>query len=428
MPARVVRLLRLCAAVALLSFCALAQKPIPNYDEAKVPVYTLPDPLKMRSGEPVRDAATWQNKRRPELVQLFESQMFGRTPAAWPKASFELTSIEIGALGGKATRKEVSIRVAGKSMRLLLYLPAGARGPVPVFVGLNFQGNHAIIAHPGVTLADVWIADPQTKKRVKQTAAAKTRGAAANRWPVEKILAKGFGLATMHYYDIEPDFDGGLPHGIRPLLMKPGQNAPAADEWAAIGAWAWGLSRVVDYLETDKAVDAKRIALMGHSRLGKAALWAGAMDQRFAVVVSNDSGEGGAAISRRVYGETVADLNRAFPHWFCANYRQYSGKEETLPFDAHLLLALIAPRPLYVASALEDQWADPRGEFLAAVAASPVYQLFGKQGIGTDRMPEVHQPVGAAVRYHVRAGKHDVTDYDWDQYLAFAAGHFQMAK
>lgn len=422
------RLLRCCGAVALLSTCVFAQKPVTNYDEAKVPVYTLPDPLKMRSGEPVRDAAAWKTKRRPEIVQLFENQMFGRTPATWPKVTFELTSIEPAALGGKAIRKEVSIRMAGKTMRLLLYLPAGARGPVPVFVGLNFQGNHAIITDPGVTLADVWIVDPQTKNNVKQRATETSRGAAASRWPVAKILAKGFGLATIHYYDIEPDFNGGLPYGIRPLLMKPGQTAPAAGDWAAIGAWAWGLSRVMDYLETDKAVDSKRIALMGHSRLGKAALWAGAMDQRFAVVVSNDSGEGGAAISRRVYGETVADLNLQFPHWFCANYQKYSGKEDTLPFDAHMLLALIAPRPLYVASALEDQWADPHGEFLAAVAAGPVYELFGKKGIGTDRMPEVHQPVGGTVRYHIRSGKHDVTDYDWDQYLAFAAENFKIGK
>lgn len=416
------------AAALLLASCALAQPPRVNYDEAKVPAYTLPDPLILRSGEPVRDAATWQRKRRPEILQLFETQMFGRSPARHPKLTFELTSIEQAALGGKAVRKEVSIRIEGKALRLLLYLPAGATGPVPVFLGLNFQGNQAIQADPGIALGDTWVVDPQTKERVKQRATEKSRAAAASRWPVEKILAKGFGLATIHYADIEPDFDGGLPYGIRPLFLKPGQKAPAADEWGAIGAWAWGLSRAVDYLETDKAVDAKRIALVGHSRLGKTALWAGAMDQRFALVISNDSGEGGAAISRRSYGETVANLNTSFPHWFCANYRQYSGKEDTLPFDAHMLLALIAPRPLYVASAVGDQWADPHGEFLAAAAAGPVYQLFGKKGIGTDQMPEIQQPVGGTVRYHIRAGKHDITDYDWDQYLAFAAENFKMIK
>jgi hypothetical protein len=416
------------AAAVALAVGAFAQAPTANYDEAKVPAYTLPDPLVMRNGERVRDVATWQQKRRPEIVQLLETQMFGRAPARQPKMKFELVSIDRAALGGKAIRKEVSIGIEGKAMRMLLYLPAGASGPVPVYLGLNFQGNHAISADPGITLGDTWVVDPQTKVRVKQRATEKTRGAASRRWPVEKILAKGFALATIHYYDIEPDFDGGLPESMRTLFLKPGQTAPAADEWAAIGAWAWGLSRAADYLETDKAIDPKRIALIGHSRLGKAALWAGAMDQRFSVVVSNDSGEGGAAISRRQYGETVADLNTRFPHWFCANYRSYSGKEETLPFDSHMLIALIAPRPVYVASAVEDQWADPRGEFLGAVAAGPVYELLGKTGIGTDRMPEIHQPVGGAIRYHVRAGKHDVTDYDWDQYLSFAAENFKPAR
>jgi hypothetical protein len=405
---------------AILIFSAAAQPPGTNYDEAKVPQYALPDPLVMQNGERVRDAKMWQTRRRPEILRLLETQMFGRSAPKPATLSFELTGIDKQALGGKAVRKQITMLISGKRVPLLLYLPAAARGPVPVFLGLNFTGNHAVNADPGIPLGDVWTPDRERKTTTKRPATEASRGSAAGRWQVEMIVARGYGLATIYYGDLEPDFDGGLPHGVRPLYYKPGQTQPAPDEWGAIGAWAWGLSRALDYLETDKEVDAKRVAVMGHSRLGKTSLWAGAADQRFAMVISNDSGEGGAAISRRQFGETVRNLNDRFPHWFCGNYKQYSGREDAMPFDSHMLLALIAPRPLYVASAEEDQWADPKGEFLATVGASPVFELLGKRGVGTGEMPAVHQPKGDTVRYHVRAGKHDVTAYDWEQYLDFA--------
>jgi (4-O-methyl)-D-glucuronate---lignin esterase len=296
---------------------------------------------------------------------------------------------------------------------------------VPVFVGLGFGPNQGVHADPGIRLAGTWVQDKATSAIVLEPGQEVSRGSEASRWQVEAILARGFGLATMYYGDIEPDIAGAMKLGIRGTYLKPGQDAPGADEWGAIAAWAWGLSRAADYLVTDRAVDAQRLAVVGHSRLGKAALWAGATDTRFALVISNDSGEGGAAISRRDFGETVADLNTRFPHWFCGNYKKWSGREAAMPFDSHMLLALAAPRPLYVASAQEDQWADPKGEFLGAVAASEVYELLGKKGIGTAVMPPVDRPVGETVRYHVRTGKHDITAYDWDWYLDFADRHLK---
>jgi hypothetical protein len=410
-----------------LGCCAAAQTNQYNFDESKVKPYTLPSALTLLNGEPMRDAAMWNEWRRPEILHLFETYEYGRTPGPL-SVRMEVVSNEPGAgvLSGLATRKQIVIHFssgsannpAGLKENLLLYIPSAHRGPAPVFLGLNFGGNHTVAADPGIRLNEVWA------RQVRQIPDASTRGSGASQWQVEKILARGYALATIYYGDIEPDFDGGMRYGVRPLLFRPGQTEPDADEWGAIGAWAWGLSRAVDYLETDPDIDAKKIALMGHSRLGKTALWAGAQDTRFAMVISNESGEGGASLSRRNYGEDLRHLNTAFPHWFCANYHRFTDHEPMLPVDSHMLLALIAPRPLYVASAEEDRGSDPRGEFLAAYNAGPVYRLLGKRGIGSDQMPGLHQPVGDTVAYHIRAGKHDVTAYDWDRYLDFADRHF----
>jgi hypothetical protein len=419
--------MRTAAIILLLGGAALAQAPPANYDEAKVPAYTLPPLLVLNDGTPVRGAADWA-KRRAEILALLESQMFGRAPGRPDDMAFAVDALDSAALGGKAVRKQVSIRTRGTTLHVLLYLPAGAPRPVPVFVSLGFGPNQSVSADPGITLAGTWILNKDTKLIELQPGQESSRGSAASRWPVEMILGRGFGLATVYYGDIEPDIAGAMAKGIRGAYLTLDQKAPGEGDWGAIAAWAWGLSRAADYLQTDKDVDARRMAVVGHSRLGKTALWAGAMDTRFGIVISNDSGEGGAAISRRLFGETVADLNNRFPHWFCGNYKQYSGRENDMPFDAHMLLALAAPRPLYVASAEDDQWADPKGEFLAAVAASEVYGLLGRKGVGTATMPPVNQPVGDAVRYHVRTGKHDITGYDWQQYLGFAERHFRASR
>ena len=239
---------------------------------------------------------------------------------------------------------------------------------------------------------------------------------------MEKVLAHGYGFATIYYQDIEPDFAGGIKFGIRPLFFKPGQTTPAPDDWGAIGAWAYGLSRAMDFLEKEKGVDPKRVAIMGHSRLGKTVLWAGAADPRFAMVIANCPGEGGASLARRNYGETLATTT---PQWYAANLMKFAGDPNRLPIDTHELIALSAPRPLYVTGAEDDRWSDPKGEFLAVVAAGPVYALLGKQGLGTDQMPPLNKPIMHDLGFHIRTGKHAVTAFDWDMFLAFADLHFR---
>ncbi len=413
------------AVLSLLCAAALAQAPkfrAYNYDESKVGAYSLPDPLQLASGKHVTSAKIWKTQRRPELLKLIEAQMFGKTPAGPWHVTYSSPVVENAALGGKAIRKQLTMSIEGHAdgpqIHLLLYLPANAKKPVPVVLGLNFSGNHTVSLDPGIEMHEVWV------RNKKQLPAPESRGTQAEQWQVEKILAAGMGLATIYYSEIEPDYVGGMKEGVRSLFFRAGQTEPPPDEWGAIAAWAWGLSRALDYMEKDKQIDARHVAVFGHSRLGKTAVWAGAHDTRFAAVISNNSGEGGAAISKRDYGETIEHLNVAFPHWFCGNYKQYTNHPENLPFDAHELLALIAPRPLYVASAEEDRGSDPRGEFLGALHAGPVYELMGKKGLGTDQMPGLHQPIQHDVAYHVRAGKHDVTAYDWEQYLAFLKQHF----
>jgi len=400
------------------------------FREADVPPYDLPDPLLLSDGTRVTDADTWRTKRRPELFDFFERQVYGRTPPL-PKALRHRTfDSDKQALNGTALRKQVTVffsdKTSGSAMDILVYLPVARKGPVPMFLIINFGGNHTVHPDPAIRLKEQW---KWTKEKgaFLQPSTEAERGRDAASYSVQKILSRGYGLATVYCGDIDPDFDEGFQNGVHPLFYKDGQTAPAPDEWGTIGAWAWGLSKVMDYFEQDKDIDSKRVAVVGHSRMGKAALWAGAQDLRFALVISNNSGCGGAALSKRIFGETVGRINAAFPHWFCANFKRFNEKENALPMDQHELLALIAPRPLYVASADEDLWADPLGEFLSAKAVDPVYRLLGVPGLNLDAMPPLNAPsLDGTVGYHIRRGGHALTDYDWEQYMNFMDLHVKI--
>jgi hypothetical protein len=393
-----------------------------NFDESAVIPYTLPNALRMPGGTRVHNAGQWMKLQRPHIYRLFEENIYGRFPPAVPM-HYRVRESSRDALGGLAVRKQVRLFLKPGDTTVyadvLLYLPKNKKGPVPVFLGLNFSGNATIINDPFVFLSDRTVFPDYRSQNTDSS-----RGTKSSRWPVTEILSNGIGLVTACYSDFEEDRPEGWKTGIRTTLKDVLKAEP--DEWGAIGAWAWGLSRIMDYLETDQEVDTKAVAVMGLSRLGKTALWAGASDTRFSIVISNESGEGGAALARRWYGETVKKINTSFPHWFAGKYKTYNDDVNALPVDQHELLALIAPRPLYIASAEDDQWSDPQGEFLSAVHAAPVYALFGKTGLGTDSMPPVNHPVGHRIAYHIRTGAHDITLYDWKQYIKFVRKQWKI--
>lgn len=389
----------------------------PNLDESKVESYALPNPLVFESGKQVGNYMDWL-ERRKEILSLFETEVYGVSPVWTGYMIAEQRSVIHDALNNTAVRKEIRLTLInnGVSVHLdvLLYLPH-AQKPVPVFMGYNYFGNQSVTHEPDILLP---LASASNRP---DWSPEKDRGRHVHRWPLEQIIARGYGVATLYYGDVDTDYHDQFVSGVHKLFNEERTDS----SWGTVAAWSWGLSRVMDYLVTNPSIDKDKIAVIGHSRQGKAALWAGAQDDRFAMVISNNSGCTGAALAKRKFGETVERINHVFPHWFCTNYRKYDKKEETMPIDQHELLAAIAPRPVYVASAENDTWADPKGEFLSCVEASSVYEFLGREGMPAKKMPKVNKPVYGMIGYHIRTGDHDIIAYDWECFMNFADYHWR---
>lgn len=396
-----------------------------NYKAADIGTYTLPDPLVLQKGKPVTNAKTWMKQRRPEILNLYLDDIYGHSPTRIPKMKFDVWDVDQHALDGKAVRKQIDISFVGHTnpvFHVLLYTPADAKGPVPTFLCLSFSGNEACTTDPGVRINEIW----DRKKDVAYMPTDSKRGN-SHSWKIPETVARGYGVAALYYGDIEPDLDDGTGgrFGVRSMFVKPGQTNTAPDAWGAIGAWAWGASRVLDYLQTDKDVDKKHVIMLGQSRLGKTALWAGAEDPRFCMVIASCSGEMGASLARRNYGETVTSMSKSYPYQFCRNFLNYSNRIDDMPVDTHMLISLIAPRPLYLSTGHRDRWSDPEGEFLAAQAASPVYALFGLRGLQNEQFPPLNTAIMHDIGFSCHTGKHDILPPDWDHFLDFADLHLK---
>ena len=384
----------------------------------------LPDLLVMLDGTRVTSPGQWIERRRPELKALFEHYMYGKMPAA-AGVSWTVEREDPRYLGDKATKKEVTLAI-GKSaatIHLLLVVPNKRSGPAPAFLGLNFNGNHTALADPTIALPTAWM--PPGAPGVKDNKATDAgRGKDAGVWSVEKVIDRGYALATFYSGDIAPDHPGFLD-GVFPSYAKGDPSNRGSDEWGTVAAWAWGLSRALDYLVQDNDIDGGRIAVVGHSRLGKAALLAGAFDERFALTIGHQAGCGGSAPSRGKVGEQVKQINDRFPHWFDGEFKEFNDRVDRLPFDQNGLIALAAPRPLLLTNGTLDTWANPLGQFEVLKAADGVYSLLGVKGLGDESMPPPGTLVGDRLAYHIRPGKHAMLPEDWDTFLDFADKHLK---
>jgi len=406
--------------VLILGFlfsCNSSDEPV--YDEAEVPSYTLPGLMVTEAGDSVSGYEVWNNVRKPEILELFSKEMYGHFPDKEYTISFTEKVLSEYYLDSTATVKEITGKVrtssGGEQFTILYVFPRNTMR-VPVFTGLNFSGNHTIDTLGAISIHNRWVRNSERAHISDNHASPESRGASASRWPLADIISEGYGVATAYYGEFDPDYDDGFENGFHPLFAQPGKGTETYCP-GAISIWAKGMSFLADYLSQDTVADPSRIIAIGHSRLGKTALWAGANDARFAAVISNNSGCGGAALSMRRFGEKVSRINTVFPHWFCDRFNRYNDREHKLPMDQHMLLALMAPRPVYVASATKDKWADPHGEFLALRAATPVYDLFGYPQEFPETQPAPDKPYHGITGYHIRSGMHDITTFDWMMYM-----------
>lgn len=390
--------------LVLFTYSSLqAQDFQPNYDESKVPGYVLPDVLRTTAGKRVRNKREWERSRRGEILKLFEENIYGEMPKSFDSIRYSIVNENKSAMDGKAHLKEVLIEVFNqqKSVRinLVLFVPNDITKPVPAFVLINNRGK-----------------DNMDPARITKS----------DFWPAEVVVGAGYAVAAFHVDDLAPDNKDQFMNGA--LQLYP-EQLPADNGMRAIGAWAWGASRVMDYFEKDELVDEKKVVLVGHSRGGKASLWAAAQDERFAICVTNCSGNTGAALARRQFGERISAINTTFPHWFNNNYKKFNDKENLLPVDQHMLVSLIAPRPLYATNASNDLWADPKGTFLSLKYAEPVFELYGLNSALPGQIPAIDNPIiQSPIAYHIRQGEHNLTVYDWTNFIKFADYHFRKGR
>jgi hypothetical protein len=395
---------------------------------SELPVITeLPDPLVMFDGTPVRSAGEWSDNRRPELISLFQHYMYGYAPPAPENFSYTIDHVDNTKFGGKATLKLVTLRFGPTGtppLSMMIMVPNQRTGPAPVFTGLNFPGNHTTANFPEIPLTTAWVNNSWTGS-TDNRAHDDQRGRRNWRWPYEMVIDRGYAVATIYAGEISPDYDGGYSEGVHRGYFREGQSSPGPHDWGVVAAWAWGLQRSVDYIMQDDDLDNDAIIVIGHSRLGKAAMLAGALDERIGIIIPSQSGCGGTSPNRFNVGESVERINTVFPHWFNDTFKKFNDRVERLPFDQHSLIALAAPRPVLLSNATEDEWADPVGQFNMLVAASPVYSLLGVEGISTTAFPEENILVSSRLGYFIRPGKHDMTETEWEAWMDFCDIHLE---